>query len=115
MADFHLIPAPPALVVEGAAEGDGVGDFRGRVVAIGVEGTDPVIAAGAEGTPEHEGLLGWGTTYFLVADERKPAPVWVTKNEVMRHGIEEPFAHATDHGHGSETRGNHKHKAEARR
>ena len=31
-----------------------------------------------------EGLRGWGTTYFLVADGDHPAPVWVPKDDVER-------------------------------
>ena len=87
MDDFHLIQPPEPLFVEGAAE-NGVGDFRGPVLAIGLQGTDP-IAASSEGAPlEQEGLLGWGTTCFLVADERKRAPVWVRKGDVLRHSID---------------------------
>jgi hypothetical protein len=87
MHDFHLIQPPEPLFVEGAAE-NGVGDFQGRVLAIGLQETDP-IAASNEGAPlEQEGLVGWGTTCFLVADERKRAPVWVRKEDVLRHSID---------------------------
>jgi hypothetical protein len=87
MDDFHLISPPAPLLVEGAAE-SGVGDFRGQVLAIALQGTDP-LAASSEAAPlEQEGLVGWGTTCFLVADERKRAPVWVRKEDVLRHSID---------------------------
>jgi hypothetical protein len=92
--DFHLIQPPEPLYVEGAAE-NGVGDFRGEVIAIGLKETDP-IAASSEGRPlEQEGLTGWGTTCFLVADERKPAPIWVKKEDVLRHSIADHAAFST--------------------
>jgi hypothetical protein len=31
-----------------------------------------------------EGLGGWGTTYFLVADGDHPAPIWVPKDDVEK-------------------------------
>ena len=49
-------------------------------VKIGLRGSDPIAGAVPESAPatdETEGLLGWGTTYFLVCDPKKPAPVWV--------------------------------------
>lgn len=94
--------------MEGAAE-NGVGDFRGRVLAIGVQETDP-IAASSEGAPlEQEGLVGWGTTCFLVADERKPEPIWVKKEDVLSHSIDDarlgarPGSIATGSGSGGLT------------
>jgi hypothetical protein len=99
MEDFHLIQPAGPLFVEGAAE-NGVGDFRGPVLAVGLQETDPV-AASNEGAPlEQEGLVGWGTTCFLVADERKPAPIWVKKEDVLRHRIDQDGpVDATRNGH----------------
>jgi hypothetical protein len=88
MGEFHLIPLFEPLFVEGVADNGGVGDFRGQVLAIGVQATDPVAASSEGRSLEREGLFGWGTTCFLVADERKPAPVWVKKNEVTAHGVD---------------------------
>lgn len=92
---FQLIPVTSVLEVEGSA--DSIGDFRGRVVAIAMRDTDPVAstvletdrpAEESDGTPETEGLSGWGSTYFLVADVEKPAPVWVAKADVDKHAVE---------------------------
>jgi hypothetical protein len=98
MEEFHLIQPAESLFVEGAAE-NGVGDFRGPVLAIGLQETDPV-AASNEGVPlEQEGLVGWGTTCFLVADDRKPAPIWVKKENVLRHRIGQAgLVHTTRNG-----------------
>jgi hypothetical protein len=82
---FELIPVSSDLHVEGVSDAPGVGEFRGPVLAIGLRGSDPVAAAAtAEGEreAEQEGFLGWGTTYFLVADPGKPAPVWVAKHDI---------------------------------
>jgi hypothetical protein len=88
MADFHLIPCTQPLYVEGSADEGGIGEFRGLVLAIGVRGTDPVIPAEPNGhDPAAEGLLGWGSTHLLVADESRGAPVWVPKIGVTRHWI----------------------------
>jgi len=89
---FHLIPVSQALEVEGTSESEAVGGFKGTVVAIGLRDSDPIAAIGAEAAHEPaggspEGLLGFGTTHFLVADPRKPAPVWVAKGEVQRHRL----------------------------
>jgi hypothetical protein len=81
--------------VEGHADSESVGEFSGRVLAIGVQGTDPVAIPKPElertSSPsgEIEGLVGWGTTTFLIADPSKPAPVWVTKNEITSHRMPE--------------------------
>ena len=49
---------------------------------------DPVASVAGEGdgatTPAPEGLGGWGTTYFLVADGDHPAPIWVPKDDVEK-------------------------------
>jgi hypothetical protein len=88
MADFHFIPAAQHLYVEGSADEGGIGEFRGTVLAIGVRGTDPVIPAEPNGhDPSAEGLLGWGSTHLLVADESRPAPIWVPKNSVIHHRV----------------------------
>lgn len=91
---FQLIPVTSVLEVEGSA--DSIGDFRGRVLAIALRDTDPVASTVLEtdrpdadaGTPETEGLAGWGSTYFLVADVEKPAPVWVAKADVDKHAVD---------------------------
>jgi hypothetical protein len=85
---FQLIPASGELWVEGSSEAATVGRFAGQVVAIGLQEYDPIAApGGARPDPGHEpeGLAGWGTTHFLVCDEDKPAPVWVTKSDVDSH------------------------------
>lgn len=88
MADFHLIPVGHDLYVEGSADEGGIGEFRGPVIAIGVRGTDPVVPAEPNGhDPAAEGLLGWGSTHLLVADDRRPAPIWVPKNTVIHHRL----------------------------
>jgi hypothetical protein len=91
MAEFHLIPATQPLYVEGVTEDGGIGEFRGRVIAIGVKGTDTVIPAEPNGSdPATESLIGWGSTHLLVADETKRAPIWVPKNGVTSHRVGEP-------------------------
>lgn len=85
---FQLIPSPEDMYVEGQSSAPGAGRFRGRVLAIGVHGSDPVAAAGTqEAAGSDEGMLGWGTTYFLVSDASKPAPVWVVKDEIESHRV----------------------------
>ncbi len=87
---FELIPLSRPLYVEGQSEVPAVGEFRGEVVAIGLRGSDPVAEAvptGQESRPEPEALLGWGETYFLVADSGKPSPVWVAKDDVGTHRL----------------------------
>ena len=87
---FELIPAVHRLEVEGHSDASSVGPFRGVVLAIGLRGSDPVAAVTseeAEMSEEPEGLLGWGMTYFLVADSDKPAPVWVAKGDISRHEV----------------------------
>ncbi len=96
---FELIPATDRIYVEGQSESPAVGTFRGVVLAIGLRGSDPVAAAAPEegaSQSETEGLLGWGTTYFLVADTGKPAPIWVEKGDITSHRIadSEPSAAA---------------------
>jgi hypothetical protein len=89
MADFHLVALHQPLYVEGLAEEAGIGEFRGRVVAIGLRGSEPLIPAQPDGSdPVAEGLLGWGSTHFLVADESRPAPIWVPKSEVTAHRLD---------------------------
>jgi hypothetical protein len=85
---FQLIPIS-GLRVEGRSEAPDVGEFGGTVIAMGVQDTDPVSAAAPEmeAAQSQEALSGWGTTYFLVADESKPHPVWVAKHEVERHRL----------------------------
>jgi hypothetical protein len=81
---FELIPITESLWVEGQSEGDEVGDYRGKVIAIALRDTDPLSASQPEdaATAATEGLLGWGTTYFLVCDPNRDQPVWVAKESI---------------------------------
>lgn len=88
MADFHLAPLARPLYVKGADVEGATGEFEGEVLAIGVRGTDPVIPATPDGPDlAAEGLLGWGSTHLLVADEAKPFPVWVPKSAITEHRV----------------------------
>ena len=90
--DFQMIPVSERFEVEGRSDRDAVGEFSGRVIAIAFQGGDPVgdpvgdmsKADGPTETSEPEGLGGWGTTYFLVADDKHPAPIWVPKDDVEK-------------------------------
>ncbi len=86
---LSVIPVAGNLQVEGESDADDVGSFSGRVIAILMQDTDPVSAATpeSEATGSTEGLAGFGTTYFLVADEEKPHPVWVEKQDITKHGF----------------------------
>ena len=84
---FEFIPAPTGLWLEGTSEGDEIGEYRGHAIAIALRDTDPLSAAqpedAASGTTE--GLLGWGTTYFLICDPDRERPVWIAKESVTSH------------------------------
>jgi hypothetical protein len=67
---WHVIGISAELVVEGRDDARGVGPFRGRVVAVAVEGG---AAAQAPDTWE---------TWLLVVDDTKPGPVWVAQGDV---------------------------------
>ncbi|HEX2085441.1 MAG TPA: hypothetical protein VHF89_07145 [Solirubrobacteraceae bacterium] len=90
--DFQMIPVSERLEVEGRSDREAVGEFAGRVVAVAFQGGDPIgdpVAdmddVGGEGTPSRpEGLGGWGTTYFLVVDDKHPSPIWVPKDDVEK-------------------------------
>jgi hypothetical protein len=89
--DFQMIPVSERLEVEGHSDRDAVGKFSGRVIAIAFQGGDPVGDPvgdlGGEGDASHpkpEGLGGWGTTFFLVADGNHPSPIWVPKDDVEK-------------------------------
>ena len=86
-----MIPVSERIEVEGRSDRDAVGEFAGRVIAVGFRGGDPVgdpVGDLADGDGEHhpppEGLGGWGTTYFLVADGNHASPVWVPKDDVEK-------------------------------
>ncbi len=89
-----MIPVSERIEIAGRSEREAIGEFAGRVIAVGFRGGDPVgdpvgQLAGdgdvdADGHAAPEGLGGWGTTYFLVADGNHPAPVWVPKDDVER-------------------------------
>ena len=90
--DFQMIPVSERFEVEGNSDRDAVGKFSGRVIAVAFQGGDPVgdpvgdlsKEDGSTETSEPEGLGGWGTTYFLVADDSHPAPIWVPKDDVSK-------------------------------
>jgi hypothetical protein len=65
-----LIGVSADLVVEGTDEAGGVGRFRGRVIALALD------ESAASGPPDP------ATTWLLVADDDKPAPVWVPQDAV---------------------------------
>ncbi len=88
-----MIPVSERIDVEGRSDREAIGEFAGRVIAVGFRGGDPVgdpvgqLADDREDgsvQPTPEGLGGWGTTYFLVADGNHPAPVWVPKDDVEK-------------------------------
>jgi hypothetical protein len=92
--DFQMIPVSERFEVEGHSDRDAVGKFAGRVIAVAFQGGDPLGdpvgemsppgGDGGAGRSEPEGLGGWGTTYFLVADDKHPAPIWVPKDDVEK-------------------------------
>ncbi len=86
---FELVPAPDGLWLEGCSEGDEIGDYKGQAIAIALRDTDPLSAAQPEeaSSGTTEGLLGWGTTYFLICDPDRDAPVWVAKESVTSHRL----------------------------
>ena len=87
-----MIPVTERIQVEGRSDHEAVGEFSGRVLAVAFQGGDPVgdpvadVENGTDGTMSHqpEGLGGWGTTYFLVADGDHPAPIWVAKDDIEK-------------------------------
>ena len=87
---FELVRAPDGLWLEGRSEGDEIGDYKGQAIAIALRDTDPLSAAQPEeaSTGTTEGLLGWGTTYFLVCDPDRNAPVWVAKESITSHRLD---------------------------
>ena len=88
---FELVTPPAGLWLEGRSDGDEIGDFKGHVIAIALRDTDPLSAAEPQeaSTQTTEGLLGWGTTYFLVCDPDRDAPVWVAKESITSHRFED--------------------------
>jgi hypothetical protein len=68
----QLISISAEIMVEGDG-GEGVGAFRGRVLAIALD--EP---AGREDATDPSQLATW----LLVADEQRPAPVWVARESV---------------------------------
>jgi hypothetical protein len=92
--EFQMIPVSERIEVEGRSDRAAVGEFSGRVIAVGFQGGDPVgdpaneVSGPDDGAASPpEGLGGWGTTYFLVADGHHPAPIWVPKDDVQRTKI----------------------------
>lgn len=64
---IQLVAVSADLVVEGDAGGD-AGTFRGRVLALAMDGA--AAADGPAGAP----------LWLLVADDRRPAPLWVARD-----------------------------------
>jgi hypothetical protein len=91
---FQLVPVHQELHVAGRSELEDVGEFAGVVVAIGMRAEDPVAEVAPQGAPDRqaatEALHGWGTTYLLVVDDRRPEPVWVVKSDVERQALGGP-------------------------
>ncbi len=90
-----MIPVSERIDVEGRSDRDAVGEFAGRVIAVAFQGGDPVgdpVGDMAKGdgttTSQPEGLGGWGTTFFLVADGNHPAPIWVPKDDVEKTTVD---------------------------
>jgi hypothetical protein len=67
---WQIIGMSADLVVEGRDEARGAGRFRGRVIAVAVEGGDA-------GPPPPE-----ATTWLLIADDSMPAPIWIEQRFV---------------------------------
>jgi hypothetical protein len=67
---LQIVPVTADLVVEGRDDARAVGRFRGKVIAIAIDDGD--AEAGAPPA----------TTWLLVADDDKPAPVWVAHGDV---------------------------------
>lgn len=84
---FQVSPLSICLHVEGESGSDAVGRFSGTVLCVAMQDTDPLAGTATEVPGEPEGLSGWGSTFFLVADPDKPAPVWVAKNDVSSHHV----------------------------
>jgi hypothetical protein len=72
---LQLIGVTVELVVEG--DGEDGGGIRGRVLAIALD--DQPGRDGAEPSAE--------STWLLVADDRRPAPVWVAQHAVSAHRV----------------------------
>ena len=70
---LHLAPVSAELVVEG--HDDDAGAFRGRVIAVAVA-VDDGPDAGERSGPSAS------TTWLLVADEERPAPLWVAPDAI---------------------------------
>ena len=85
---FQLTTVTCRLRVEGHVPSDDVGEFSGLVLAVAMQDTDPVAQPAVQHAGRAEGISGWGSTFFLVADPSKPAPVWVAKRDVHRHHVE---------------------------
>jgi DNA invertase Pin-like site-specific DNA recombinase/peptidoglycan hydrolase-like protein with peptidoglycan-binding domain len=64
-----VAPLSHELYLEGHSADEGVADFRGHAIATSVTG---------------EPGEGPDTTWYLVDDKRKPAPVWVRDDDVRR-------------------------------
>jgi hypothetical protein len=61
---WQLVPISAELVVDGQDDARGIGPFRGRVLALALD-------------TESDAGMPDAATWLLVADDAKPAPVWV--------------------------------------
>ncbi len=69
----HITGVTAELVVEGTRR-DGA-RFSGRVIALAFEGSP-------QGQPPPA-----SSTWLLVADESRPAPIWVAQADVLTHRL----------------------------
>jgi hypothetical protein len=67
---WQVVPISAELVVEGRDDARAGGPFRGRVLALALDTT-----ADAE-------LTDVAVTWLLVADDARPAPIWVTTDAI---------------------------------
>jgi hypothetical protein len=72
---LQLIGVAADLVVEG--EDGALGRFRGRVIAIAMDPGAGEAFPGPSAVP----------TWLLVADDERPAPVWVGQDAVTGHRL----------------------------
>ena len=69
---WQLVGVTSEIVVEGHDKTGDAGSFRGRVLAVAIDGGSPAAGDAPDAA----------STWFLVADDRKDAPVWVAMRDV---------------------------------
>ena len=67
----QIIGVSADLVVEGVDTTQGAGRFQGRVIAVALEED-----------PHRHGPPSASATWLLVADDDKPAPLWILQSDV---------------------------------